>query len=827
MKKFYIAFFFFIPFFINAQVSESEFQALKALYNATKGDNWTDNTGWNTINTTATKESVNETWEGLRIVDGHIRRINLSENNLDGMLPKEIGRLKFVTNLYMGGNKLRGTIPDSIGQMTNLYQIQMYRNQLSGSLPATLARLPKIGDINFSGNQLTGALPLAYDSISTLEVLALEDNNLEGNLPKLTQSTSILNLYLRNNNFSGELPIEWFSFDQLLRLYLNDNNLTGSIEGRVNFTKLKGITISNNYFTFEGIEAVYNELLPFLGTYNTLNQKTIPVNQNQLSFDAGNPLALNAQTLTSTNLGGANNRYRWTRNDEDVYSGNNPEYSVPEAGVDHAGIYKCYVTNTQVPDLELELDRITVNIVGGNSIPSDIRLSHDTISEGLYNTKVGIFTATDADESDVHVFTLANGNGTNDLNNNNFEIKNNNELFIKTGANYEIHNQLKLFVKADDQNGGIFTKAFIVTINDVNEAPVLYNATTTLDENAAVGTTVFTLEATDPENDNVSYSITGGNNSGAFGISGNSLIVEVANKLDYETATSDTVYISASDGTLSDEAQFIVKLNQIDEPPIVDDFTFNVDENSSANTLIGIISATDPESKTLSFQITSGNSEGYFKLENNQLKVAKPINYEEYSSFNLVITVNDGVSNIESNVTVNINNLADETGNDILSFTFDGIIGSADINPPNKTIYARISGNKLLENIVVNFTLSAGASCNISTGTNLNFGTTQTLEVTSETGSKANWKVTIEFPESASNIIASQWKIYPQPAQDILCIESTKTITEIEFYTFAGQHIETIKNPLQNINISHLNSGIYWVRLVIEDQFVSQRLIKQ
>jgi hypothetical protein len=43
---------------VKAQVSEQEFQALKALYNATGGDNWTNRTGWENINTTATKDDV-------------------------------------------------------------------------------------------------------------------------------------------------------------------------------------------------------------------------------------------------------------------------------------------------------------------------------------------------------------------------------------------------------------------------------------------------------------------------------------------------------------------------------------------------------------------------------------------------------------------------------------------------------------------------------------------------------------------------------------------------------------------------------------------------
>ena len=60
----------------SAQVSEQEFQALKALYNATDGDNWFNRTGWENINTTATKDDVTTAWAGVSIIkDDHIEKI--------------------------------------------------------------------------------------------------------------------------------------------------------------------------------------------------------------------------------------------------------------------------------------------------------------------------------------------------------------------------------------------------------------------------------------------------------------------------------------------------------------------------------------------------------------------------------------------------------------------------------------------------------------------------------------------------------------------------------------------------------------------------------
>ncbi len=49
-----------------AQVPQSEFDALQKFYNATNGDGWTNRTGWENINTTATANDVNDTWQVLQ-----------------------------------------------------------------------------------------------------------------------------------------------------------------------------------------------------------------------------------------------------------------------------------------------------------------------------------------------------------------------------------------------------------------------------------------------------------------------------------------------------------------------------------------------------------------------------------------------------------------------------------------------------------------------------------------------------------------------------------------------------------------------------------------
>lgn len=104
-----------LTFTAKAQVSQSEFDALVALYNSTNGNNWTDKSNWNV--TTATKDDVTSDWYGLYVSSGHVRSLQLNSNNLSGTISSEIGNLTSLSSLYLYENQLTGTIPSSISTL--------------------------------------------------------------------------------------------------------------------------------------------------------------------------------------------------------------------------------------------------------------------------------------------------------------------------------------------------------------------------------------------------------------------------------------------------------------------------------------------------------------------------------------------------------------------------------------------------------------------------------------------------------------------------------------------------------------------------------------
>ena len=102
-------------------------EALVALYNATDGPNWVNNTNW------LSDEPLRE-WHGVQIGQaGRVANVLLYANNLNGELPQELGNLSALYTLHLSRNRLTGEIPSSIGNLTSLTSLGLSDNQLTGA----------------------------------------------------------------------------------------------------------------------------------------------------------------------------------------------------------------------------------------------------------------------------------------------------------------------------------------------------------------------------------------------------------------------------------------------------------------------------------------------------------------------------------------------------------------------------------------------------------------------------------------------------------------------------------------------------------------------
>nr|GMC57872.1 systemin receptor SR160 [Ipomoea batatas] len=91
--------------------------------------------------------------------NGSMIFLDLSYNQLEGSIPKELGSMYYLSILNLGHNDLSGPIPQDLGGLKNVAILDLSHNQLNGTIPQSLTSLTLLGDIDLSSNQLSGMIP--------------------------------------------------------------------------------------------------------------------------------------------------------------------------------------------------------------------------------------------------------------------------------------------------------------------------------------------------------------------------------------------------------------------------------------------------------------------------------------------------------------------------------------------------------------------------------------------------------------------------------------------------------------------------------------------
>ena len=220
-------------FRVTVEVS-GEWIALKALYDATGGRNWSENRHW-------LSGAPMDDWYGVSVDSGTIAGLNLDDNGLAGRIPAALGELAGLRVLKLFDNALRGPIPPELGGLANLRELRLDGNSLTGPIPAELSQLAALRRLRLDDNVLTGSIPAELGELATLRDLDLGDNRLEGALPpELGELTDLRTLRVDRNRLAGSIPAEFGGMTALLQMVLTDNpELSGPLPNSLtSLTKL-------------------------------------------------------------------------------------------------------------------------------------------------------------------------------------------------------------------------------------------------------------------------------------------------------------------------------------------------------------------------------------------------------------------------------------------------------------------------------------------------------------------------------------------------------------------------------------------------------------
>ena len=197
----------------------------------------------------------------------------------------------------------------------------------------------------------------------------------------------------------------------------------------------------------------------------------------------------------------------------------------------------------------------------------------------------------------------------------------------------------------------------------MNDVPSVNDSTFTIVEDVSGNTEVGIIEGLDLDGDTLSYSITLGNDDGLFAIDLSSGVIKVATAVDYETASTHRLIVTATDtGSLSSSATVTVTVTDVnDNTPVFSQKTYlsTLNDTDTLGTQLVIATATDADIKseysTLTYSLTAVPNDGLFVIDPSSgtvMTVGSLVN--SFGSHSLTLSAFDGTNTGTATLSVTV-----------------------------------------------------------------------------------------------------------------------------------------------------------------------------
>jgi hypothetical protein len=276
--------------------------------------------------------------------------------------------------------------------------------------------------------------------------------------------------------------------------------------------------VENNVFAQEAEEFFQNEEIQELGIDQPVQDLIVINAQNIDEYIEGVGAGVNdADDYYNQEADGQNDFMYAVDNNEDLYN---------------AGLEADYWFDQYMADMAQNQN---INVAPWLDMPADIT-GNENIAVG---TTLGYVYGSDANGDQLTYSIFADPSG-------NIGIDGN-RLYLANAIDINEDVTFNVLLKVQDPYGASDIDEWQVTVEN-NHSPVISNTSAvSLAENVSTGTSVATVSASDAESEAITYSITAGNTGNAFTINSSTGAITTAAALDYETTTSYSLTITATD----------------------------------------------------------------------------------------------------------------------------------------------------------------------------------------------------------------------------------------------------------------------------------------
>ena len=347
-----------------------------------------------------------------------------------------------------------------------------------------------------------------------------------------------------------------------------------------------------------------------------------------------------------------------------------PSLETPQ-DADANNIYQLSISATDLANNSSDLD-LSISVVDdtGSAPTFDQANVSIDVDENVVGT-VYTAQATDVDAGDILSYSIDGADSTL------FTIDpSSGELSFNTAPDFEnpndsgANNIYELSITATDAIGKQASQSLTITINNLNDNPpqfALASSTFAIPENS---TAITTITATDPDGDDLTFSLTTTTDSSYFTIDPTSGALSFNQAPDFETpqdSNADNTYeleLSVADGANTTSQSITVTVTNVDEAPSFTSASESLSVNENNAAAIYQAQATDPEDATLAYS-ASGADAALFTVNSTSGDLAfknppsfeSPLDQDANNVYELSITATDGANQASQAVAVTVDDV--------------------------------------------------------------------------------------------------------------------------------------------------------------------------